>query len=130
MPVPSPPTEASCHWRWRIGRFLPTQGDTWWDVADREQADRLIPEITSVMTEVAIPVMLRFSNPTALLAYLLDTRGEKDQSALRAAALAKCYGTTEQFELLCRHAFRRSRGQLLETHTDECLERFGWTLGR
>lgn len=63
------PNILDAHWRERIGRLMPAGTDKWWDIRSQSEADRCAAEITSVMRDKALPLMLSLASTEKLKAY-------------------------------------------------------------
>lgn len=51
------PNILEAHWRKRIGHFMPSESDKWWNVQSEEEAERCGSEITSILSSEVLPMM-------------------------------------------------------------------------
>ncbi|WP_175672661.1 DUF4304 domain-containing protein [Burkholderia ambifaria] len=52
------PKIEDCHWRERVGFFLPEKTDKWWRISDRVLSDNFIHEIVSCLGACVIPEII------------------------------------------------------------------------
>ena len=58
-----------CHWRMRIGEFLPEPRDHWWTVTSDDSAAQAGNEMLALLEERALPEMEGLATPEALKAF-------------------------------------------------------------
>jgi hypothetical protein len=57
-PTPATVSEMECHWRARIGQFLPGGQDHWWKITSGQSTSDLETTIVRVVRDVAAPAIL------------------------------------------------------------------------
>jgi hypothetical protein len=60
------PELAACHWRKRLGRFLPKPEDKWWELNNEESSRIAGEEICALLKEKALPELEQFSSTSEL----------------------------------------------------------------
>jgi hypothetical protein len=103
------PPEPACHWRTRIGQFMPGGNDHWWDLGPAVDAklatmvvdavrDSAVPELLSRQSDADLYRMLR-ANPVGGL-----TAGDQ-------AVLYQAYATPQEFQAFARTELSRLAGR-------------------
>lgn len=99
LAINSPPSESSCHYRERIGRFLPDRQSEWWTI-DSESVHPVIARIRRLMSpeqigasvraiveDEALPHLAMFADDTFLLKTIERSKGSNLVPWLDHAAL-------------------------------------------
>lgn len=60
------PNILDAHWRERIGRFLGSESDKWWEIRNEEEANVSGAEIVEVLMNNALPHMRRLASTESL----------------------------------------------------------------
>jgi hypothetical protein len=94
------PSIGICHWRDRIGFFLPEHKDMWWTITTEKSFVEVQNELTEIIEKIAIPAIKQHISDKQLVAEWLSDRspGLTDVDRLiNASILLKSLGMHDEF---------------------------------
>lgn len=114
-PEPKQLTETYCHWRERIGGFMPSGRDHWWQISASTESEVLEADIRSLLRSLAVPTIMARLSDEGLWQWC---RSGRKMGSWYELALARKFSPGSEYDRLVAKA----RGEVAEQAKPRFLE--------
>jgi len=133
---PPRPKLVDCCIKVRVGMLAPSQRDVWWEVTDEDDSEketRIVAEVRSAVTDLALPFVERFETVHDIVRFLTEEPDEAAKSIeprasatrfVYAAVLWRKLGDEARSRKCLDEAIRKAQKTPLESVVEKFVARF------